>query len=405
MELDLNQEPLDPTHASSDGFDSLLEELETAHEHVQDRIRRLEVITSRVRQRQRWPPVHSPIQITNFTGQAGAEAPAEARDEGMERQGVEERVVESGKGYKRKGAHLIAKALGVETDASKEGGSTGNLFDCNICLEMARDPVLTCCGHLFCWPCFCQLAYVYSNAKECPVCKGEVTETGIIPIYGNASAGGNCELGLKGAGLRVPPRPIAPRIESFRQQLISQGASSSVIQSIRRFNYLIGGLGARVQSQSPSAATDRNNGLLTQSRPQTGNDRGTDSSPISSLLVRGAASFSSLSSALNSAMDSAERLVEDLESYIHDHQARDDVNRSSTLNGNIAATDSTAAASTSPFSRNVDTTADIGSEIQTTDSNLQTETNPLDPSSSHSGSTRVSTSRRVSNDRRRRRSR
>lgn len=30
-----------------------------------------------------------------------------------------------------------------------EGGS----FECNICLELAQDPVVTLCGHLFCWPC------------------------------------------------------------------------------------------------------------------------------------------------------------------------------------------------------------------------------------------------------------
>jgi len=47
-------------------------------------------------------------------------------------------------------------------------------------LDKARDPVLA-----------------YSNARECPVCKGEVTETGIIPIYGNSSADGSCESGLK----------------------------------------------------------------------------------------------------------------------------------------------------------------------------------------------------------------
>ncbi|KAL2575316.1 hypothetical protein AAZV13_16G009000 [Glycine max] len=50
MELDLNEEPSEPTHASPYEFDSLLEELESAHEHVQDRIRRLEAITSRARQ-------------------------------------------------------------------------------------------------------------------------------------------------------------------------------------------------------------------------------------------------------------------------------------------------------------------------------------------------------------------
>ena len=26
-------------------------------------------------------------------------------------------------------------------------------FACNICLELAQDPVVTQCGHLYCWPC------------------------------------------------------------------------------------------------------------------------------------------------------------------------------------------------------------------------------------------------------------
>lgn len=28
-----------------------------------------------------------------------------------------------------------------------------NTFECSICLEMAKEPVLTQCGHLFCWSC------------------------------------------------------------------------------------------------------------------------------------------------------------------------------------------------------------------------------------------------------------
>lgn len=26
-------------------------------------------------------------------------------------------------------------------------------FDCNICYDTAREPVVTMCGHLYCWPC------------------------------------------------------------------------------------------------------------------------------------------------------------------------------------------------------------------------------------------------------------
>ncbi len=29
-------------------------------------------------------------------------------------------------------------------------------FECNICLDVARDAVISLCGHLFCWPCLHQ---------------------------------------------------------------------------------------------------------------------------------------------------------------------------------------------------------------------------------------------------------
>ena len=30
-------------------------------------------------------------------------------------------------------------------------------FQCNICLDVARDAVVSMCGHLFCWPCLHQV--------------------------------------------------------------------------------------------------------------------------------------------------------------------------------------------------------------------------------------------------------
>jgi|TARA_B110000977_G_scaffold188631_1_gene257137 E3 ubiquitin-protein ligase RNF5 len=44
-------------------------------------------------------------------------------------------------------------------DGAKVGGKDGygdpanSYFECNICLELASDPVVTQCGHLYCWPC------------------------------------------------------------------------------------------------------------------------------------------------------------------------------------------------------------------------------------------------------------
>lgn len=426
MELDLNQEPLDhQTSTSVRSFDSMLEELESAEENIRNRITHLEAITSRARQRRGLPPNSSRIQITNVTGETATAGDVQGEERREERNDAdqEEGIVESVKGGKRKSSHLIAKALGMEEiDNGKVEESSGNFFDCNICLDIARDPVLTCCGHLFCWPCFYQLSYAYSKAKECPVCKGEVTESGIIPIYGHGNGGGDCQMEMKEAGLRVPPRPKAPRVESIRQKLLTQGASSSsIVQSIRRFHNRIGGFGEQVQLESPNSTTpDRNNGLPVQSRTQTDNNEHGGSQQVSRLLEQGASSFSSLSTALNSAMDSAERLVQDLESYINGHntggsreQNPPAVARNPTLG--VAATNQSesraqdvvdltnsvaAAASVSPLSRNVDNVAVAGSQIHTTDRNVQVSL--LDPSSSR-GRRGNRASRQVSNEPRRRR--
>ncbi|CAK8575204.1 unnamed protein product [Lathyrus sativus] len=404
MELDLNQEPLDRSSSSVVEFDSVLEELEAAEGNIRNRIRHLEEITSRARQSRRLPRMrmNSPIRITNFTGAATTDDDVVRGEEEREEQNDVE------KGGKRKSAHLVAKALGVEEiDEGKVEESSGSFYDCNICLDVARDPVLTCCGHLFCWPCFYQLSYVYSKAKECPVCKGEVTESGVIPIYGNGNVGGDCQMEMKEAGLRVPPRPKAPRIESIRQKLITQGASSSsIVQSIRRFHNRIGGFGEQAQLESPNNRGDRSNGTLVRSRTQTDINQHADTHQVSRLLEQGASSFSSLSSALNSAMDSAERLVQDLESYIHghniggsrelNHRALVAIDRSESRAQDVVNVANSAAAA----ARNVDNIAFSGSEIQTTDRNIHIS--PLDPSSSNSRR-RNGDSRHVSNEPRRRR--
>ncbi|KAE8725149.1 peroxidase 53-like [Hibiscus syriacus] len=60
-------------------------------------------------------------------------------------------------------------------DIEKGVSNDGSFFDCNICFDLAREPVVTCCGHLFCWSCLYRWLHVHSDANECPVCKGEVT--------------------------------------------------------------------------------------------------------------------------------------------------------------------------------------------------------------------------------------
>lgn len=108
-----------------------------------------------------------------------------------------------------------------EEEKEEKGNAAAN-FECNICLDMAQEPVVTSCGHLFCWPCLYQWLHVHSDHKECPVCKGEVTESNITPIYGRGdseSSDGKKPVEGGESNVKIPPRPRGNRFESLRQQL------------------------------------------------------------------------------------------------------------------------------------------------------------------------------------------
>ena len=93
-------------------------------------------------------------------------------------------------------------------------------FDCNICLEGVRGPVVTLCGHLFCGACFDRWLALSGETKEsatCPVCK---RDTAVIPIFGKGSSGPRTSTGLSDEGV--------PR-SRFRR-----GNRSGVLQLLRR---------------------------------------------------------------------------------------------------------------------------------------------------------------------------
>ncbi|GKV27530.1 hypothetical protein SLEP1_g36696 [Rubroshorea leprosula] len=312
MDLNFYPEPLESQDDAIPGLGSLLNELETAHGRIEDRIRQLEAITSRFRLHQRWTtpntsiPPHLQHQPCLFNREVGT------RQGSVNRENFGKRAFT--------GAHLIAEALRMENDVQNQGKNNGGFFDCNICLDMAIDPILTCCGHLFCWACYYQLSYAHSDVKECPACEGEVTDTSIIPIYGNGGNNNTCKSKSKESALVVPPRPPAHRTEGIRQRIISRRSLSSIEEGIGRSRNMIGASGE--QSQSPDIAgaevtAERTGTSLISSGMEVQGNLQRHSLQVSRLLLEGAASFSSLSSALNSAMDSAERLVEDLEEFIN----------------------------------------------------------------------------------------
>ncbi|CAC5361818.1 E3 ubiquitin-protein ligase RNF185-like [Mytilus californianus] len=80
-------------------------------------------------------------------------------------------------------------------------------YECNICLDTAKDAVVSMCGHLFCWPCLHQWLETRPNRKLCPVCKAGIDKDKVIPIYGRGSTD------KTDPREKLPPRPPGQRPE------------------------------------------------------------------------------------------------------------------------------------------------------------------------------------------------
>ncbi|KAM4631405.1 E3 ubiquitin-protein ligase RNF5 [Polymixia lowei] len=80
-------------------------------------------------------------------------------------------------------------------------------FECNICLDTARDAVISMCGHLFCWPCLHQWLETRPSRQQCPVCKAGISREKVIPLYGRGSSS------QEDPRLKTPPRPQGQRTE------------------------------------------------------------------------------------------------------------------------------------------------------------------------------------------------
>ncbi|CAL1397969.1 unnamed protein product [Linum trigynum] len=109
----------------------------------------------------------------------------------------------------------VASAAAATT--ASEEPSLNDGFDCNICFEFAREPVVTLCGHLYCWPCIYKWLHVQSASlpsdehPQCPVCKADISHTTMVPLYGR---GQSTEEEIEGktpssSAIPIPPRPPA----------------------------------------------------------------------------------------------------------------------------------------------------------------------------------------------------
>lgn len=95
------------------------------------------------------------------------------------------------------------KQMKDDSDSDNEESRT---FECNICFDVAKDAVVSHCGHLFCWPCLHQWLETRPHRQSCPVCKAAISRDKVIPLYGRGGS-------QKDPRSKVPPRPTPTRQE------------------------------------------------------------------------------------------------------------------------------------------------------------------------------------------------
>ncbi|XP_024524944.1 uncharacterized protein LOC9654847 [Selaginella moellendorffii] len=126
-----------------------------------------------------------------------------------------------------------------EQQQQRSGSGKEFFFDCNVCFDVASEPVVTSCGHLFCWPCLYQWLHVHSHNDECPVCKGAVSDADVIPIYGRGGDGGaSVERSCPSANIfaqHIPARPRARRADSVRLRQPGTDVALAEMLRWRRF--------------------------------------------------------------------------------------------------------------------------------------------------------------------------
>lgn len=90
----------------------------------------------------------------------------------------------------------------------------GSFFECNICLDSAQDPMVTLCGHLYCWPCIYKWLHVQTSSldadeqqQNCPVCKANISVASLVPLYGRGGTSSESDSKKPNLGEVVPSRP------------------------------------------------------------------------------------------------------------------------------------------------------------------------------------------------------
>ena len=86
-----------------------------------------------------------------------------------------------------------------------------NYNECPICLNNARLPIVTKCGHIFCWDCI--KGWVTTKGKlECPICKDGIKLEEVIKLYSGDNEVKKGEVDDRPQQERIKPEVIQPNI-------------------------------------------------------------------------------------------------------------------------------------------------------------------------------------------------
>ncbi|KAM0671767.1 hypothetical protein CWI42_121020 [Ordospora colligata] len=72
-------------------------------------------------------------------------------------------------------------------------------YACSICYMSPDEPVVTLCGHLYCWGCIHAWSQSVGGCRFCPVCRSKMEIEELIPVLSVCSK--------KRCG-RIPPKPV-----------------------------------------------------------------------------------------------------------------------------------------------------------------------------------------------------
>ena len=131
---------------------------------------------------------------------------------------------------------------------------SGNNFECTICLETAKEPVLTKCGHMYCWPCIYNWLDSKGGKAKCPNCKNLITKDDLIPVYSNDENKDNTN-----RSKNIPKRPKAERNPNSDNDNTGNGFSNFSFNFGGFFPFMGMGMNFNNQNQYESGYNNANN--------------------------------------------------------------------------------------------------------------------------------------------------